>query len=208
MAERGRPRNFDRQQALRRAMELFWRKGFDNTSMADLTEAMALRPPSIYAAFGGKEALFNEALDLYVSSQGRDIWDGIDTAPSARAAMEHLLKSTARSYSAGPGSRGCMVVLAAPQMEGANAAVSERLKAERAGNVATLERRLKRAVSEGEIAPQISCRAIANYFATVQHGMSIQARDGASRRALLAVADCAMAGWGSLVESSPAAGRE
>lgn len=180
-------------------MELFWMKGFDNTSMADLTDVMGLNPPSVYAAFGSKEGLFREALDLYARTEGSGIWDHVETAASAREAISMLLRATAESYTRGPDPRGCMIVLAAPQMQGANPAVCDELKARRLDNVAVLQRRLERAVVEGEIPGDADCTSIASYFACLQHGMSIQARDGASRETLLAIAECAMAGWDGLV---------
>jgi AcrR family transcriptional regulator len=207
MALRGRPRSFDREQALGRAMDLFWRQGFDSTSLSELTEAMGLNPPSLYAAFGSKEELFKEALELYTRSEGAGIWEQVPTAPTAREAVAGMLRATARAYTRGAGKRGCMVVLAAPQMQGGNPAVCDELKRRRRQNAAILQARLERAVMEGEVAPDADCRAIADYYATLQHGMSIQARDGASRERLLAVADCAMAGWDSLVGVKPARAR-
>jgi AcrR family transcriptional regulator len=207
MALRGRPRTFDRDEALGRAMDLFWRQGFDSTSLSQLTEAMGLNPPSLYAAFGSKEELFKEALDLYTRSEGAGIWEPVPDAATAREAVAGMLRATARAYTRGPGKRGCMVVLAAPQMQGGNPAVYDELKRRRRQNVAILQARLERAVMEGEVAPDADCRAIADYYATLQHGMSIQARDGASRERLLAVADCAMAGWDSLVGVKPARAR-
>ena len=203
MALRGRPRNFDREDALGRAMDLFWRQGFDNTSLAQLTDAMGLKPPSLYAAFGSKEDLFKEALDLYAETEGGGIWEQVPTAPTAREAVAGMLKATARAFTRGPGKRGCMMVLAAPQMQGGNPAVCDELKRRRRQGAAILQARLERAVAEGELAPGTDCKAIANYYVTLQHGMSIQARDGASRATLLAVADCAMAGWDDLTGVRP-----
>lgn len=189
-------------------MELFWMKGFDNTSMADLTSAMGLNPPSVYAAFGSKEALFREALDLYAHTEGCGIWEHVETAATVHDAISTLLRATAASYTRGPDPRGCMIVLAAPQMEGANPAVCDDLKARRLNNLVVLERRLERGVAEGELPPGTDCASIASYFACVQHGMSILARDGASRETLLAVAGCAMAGWDGLVSPKACTGPE
>lgn len=187
-------------------MEVFWLRGFDNASLSELTNAMGLRPPSLYAAFGSKEALFKEAVELYVRTQGDGIWNEVPEAASAREGIARMLRATACAYTRGAEPRGCMIVLSAPQMQGASPEVSEELRRRRAENVAVLERRLDRAVAEGEIPPEADCRSVANYFATVQHGMSIQARDGASREELLAIADCAMAGWDRLVRRTSEAG--
>lgn len=199
MAERGRPRGFDREKALHQAMQVFWRKGFDSASLAELTGAMGINPPSLYAAFGSKEDLFREAVALYADSEGGTIWDVVETAPSARAAVAGMLRNSAEAFTRGAGSRGCMIALAAPQMQGASPQACAEVKRLRAGNTALLERRLKRAVKQGELPAETDCRAIAEFYATVQHGMSIQARDGASRKTLLGIAEAAMAGWDTLV---------
>ncbi|EWH00181.1 TetR/AcrR family transcriptional regulator [Halomonas sp. BC04] len=159
---------------------------------------MGINAPSLYATFGSKEALFQEAVALYVRTEGSGIWEQVETAPTAYAAIEHVLRTTAEAFTRGPVPRGCMIVLAAPQMQGVNAQVCDALKAHRQANGSLLERRLKRAVEEGELPTSTDCRALANYIVTLQHGMSIQARDGASRETLLAIADCAMTGWDAL----------
>ncbi len=205
MPERGRPRSFDRTEALEKAMDLFWRKGFDNASIGELTAATGLAPPSLYAAFGNKEALFGAALDHYARTAGSGIWERLDQAPTAREGVRALLAATAERYTRTAPPRGCMIVLAAPQMEGGNAVVAEMLAAQRRRNAARIEQRLRRAVATGELPPAADCRAIAAYVACVQHGMSIQARDGASREDLRAVADCVLAGWEALLERSAAA---
>lgn len=186
-------------------MELFWAKGYEKTSISDLTQAMGLKPPSLYAAFGSKEALFQEALALYTRTQGDGIWDAVESAPTARAAVEEVLRRTALAYSSGETPRGCMVVLAAPQSEGASPAVCEALKARRRETGCLLQRRLERAVTEGELPPQTDYAAMATYYVTVQHGLSIQAQDGASRKTMLAVVACAMAAWEQL--TSPDSGK-
>lgn len=206
MAERGRPRSFDRQAALRQAMNVFWAKGYDGTSLADLTGAMGINPPSLYAAFGSKENLFREAVALYSTSEGDDIWSGIEQAPTAREAIAAMLRASAESFSRPGKPRGCMIVLSALNADDGNAAICEALREQRAGNIRQLRERLARAISEGELPDTIDPRAVATFYASVQHGMSILARDGASRKTLLAVADNAMLAWGGLVsaKSQPA----
>ena len=111
MAERGRPRSFDRSAALVRAMEVFWTKGYEGASISDLTEAMGIGSPSLYAAFGSKEALFREAIELYGRTEGPAIWDAVENAPDARSAVAGFLTATAHSFSRPGKPRGCMVVL-------------------------------------------------------------------------------------------------
>jgi AcrR family transcriptional regulator len=195
MAERGRPRSFDRDAALTRAMELFWVKGYEGASISDLTEAMGIGSPSLYAAFGSKEALFREAIELYGRTEGPAIWDAVETAPDARSAVAGFLTATAHSFSRPGKPRGCMVVLSQLNTTEASASVCAALRENRAQGQSGLETRLRRAVDDGELAPGTDVAALAAFYLTVQQGMSIQARDGASEEKLLAVAKGAMAAW-------------
>ena len=199
MTQRGRPRSFDRAVALRRAMEVFWAQGYDGTSMSDLIVAMNVNSPSIYAAFGRKEELFREAVALYRATEGGRIWGAMTTAPSARAVIETVLRVSAEEFTRPGKPRGCLVVLGALHADDGNEAVRRELQEHRAENMKMLLLRLKRGVAEGELPDGPDWRAIAAFYITVQQGMSIQARDGASRKALLAIADCAMAAWDGLV---------
>ena len=195
MAERGRPRSFDRSAALARAMEVFWTKGYEGASISDLTEAMGIGSPSLYAAFGSKEALFREAIELYGRTEGPAIWDAVENAPDARSAVAGFLTATAHSFSRPGKPRGCMVVLSQLNPTEASASVCAALRENRAQGQSGLERRLRRAVEVGELAPGTDVAALAAFYLTVQQGMSIQARDGASEETLLAVAKGAMAAW-------------
>ena len=195
MAERGRPRSFDRSAALARAMEVFWTKGYEGASISDLTEAMGIGSPSLYAAFGSKEALFREAIELYGRTEGPAIWDAVENAPDARSAVAGFLTATAHSFSRPGKPRGCMVVLSQLNATEASASVCAALRENRAQGQSGLERRLRRAVEVGELAPGTDVAALAAFYLTVQQGMSIQARDGASEETLLAVAKGAMAAW-------------
>lgn len=199
MAERGRPRSFDRQAVLRQAMNVFWAKGYDATSLADLTSAMGINPPSLYAAFGSKENLFREAIALYSTSEGDDIWSGIEQAPTAREAIATMLRASAESFSRPGKPRGCMIVLSALNADKGNAAICETLREQRADNIKQLRQRLERDITESKLPAAIDTRAIATFYVTIQQGMSIQARDGASRKVLLTVADNAMLAWEGLV---------
>jgi AcrR family transcriptional regulator len=203
-SSKGRPRGFDRAEALRHAMRLFWAKGFDGASMADLTAAMGINPPSLYAAFGSKEALFREATDLYSETEGVDIWRSLHQPATARQAVEGFLRESAAAFSRAGDPPGCLIVLGALNSNGNNAAICEDLRQRREANVAELRTRLEAAVREGELPAGIDCEAIAVFYVTVQQGMSIQARDGASYARLLAAADGAMAAWDSLTAGSPA----
>lgn len=200
MAERGRPRSFDRAAALRRAMEVFWAKGYDSASMADLTAAMGIAAPSLYAAFGSKEGLFREALQLYGTTEGLGIWGGLDSAPTARAAVEGFLTATADAFSEPGKPPGCMVVLSAVNATGTGPDLCQDLRRDRADGIARLRARLERAVAEGELPPGFDSAAAADFYVTVQQGMSIRARDGAPRESLAATARCALAAWDAMAK--------
>jgi AcrR family transcriptional regulator len=205
---RGRPRAFDRDAALKRATHLFWRKGFEATSISDLTEAMGIGSPSLYAAFGSKEALYVEALNHYGENYEPLVWDRFRAAGTAReAVMAYLLDSAAvLSGSVADNPPGCMVALASVCAE-SQAGLAELLRSGRALGLDRIEARLERAVAEGELPAALDRRALARFVQTVQAGMSIQARDGADRAELEAAARIAMLGWDARIAESGGARR-
>ncbi|MDN3621814.1 TetR/AcrR family transcriptional regulator [Methylobacterium isbiliense] len=194
---RGRPRGFDREAALGQAMRLFWRKGFTATSISDLTQAMGIGSPSLYAAFGSKEALYAEALRHYGERYEASVWANFAAADTARAAVEALLMDSAAALTGSSGGeepRGCMVTLSAAGSEGP-AELGALVCAARARGFDRVVARLERAAAEGEIGPAADVACLARFVMTVQGGMSLQARDGANRTELEAVARQAMRGW-------------
>jgi AcrR family transcriptional regulator len=195
MAVIGRPRGFDRDAALEAAMFLFWRKGFAATSMNDLCDAMGVRSPSLYAAFGSKEALYLEAVEHYVRTQGPPVWDKLAEGATARAGIENLLMAGTESL---PKSRatpaGCMAVLAAVGDEWP-AAITRVVKKVRLEMLGMLRSRLETAVAKGELPASTNIDGLSRFYLSVFQGMAIQARDGASQAELKAVAATAMAGW-------------
>lgn len=193
---RGRPRAFDRDAALEQATRLFWSKGYEATSMTDLTGAMGIGSPSLYAAFGSKEALYAEALQHYVDSNEHFVWAAFKAADSARGAVQSLLMDSAAALTGciADMPRGCMVTLSSVGSEG-HAGLGEIVKAARAVTLERLEERLEQAKKSGEIPQATDGRALARFVQAVQTGMSILARDGASRSELENLTLVAMAGW-------------
>jgi AcrR family transcriptional regulator len=204
MAERGRPRGFDKDQALARAMELFWAKGYEGASMAELTAAMGIASPSLYAAFGSKEDLFRQSLTLYGASEGPEIWDAVENAATAFEAVEGYLMQSARVFTRPGKPPGCLVVLSALHATEASATLRRELTAMRKRSVVDLAARLAKGVAAGEISHEANLKAIASYYVTVQQGMSIQARDGASRKLLESIARAALAAFQPLTSAGAA----
>ncbi|WP_226860675.1 TetR/AcrR family transcriptional regulator [Dickeya dianthicola] len=193
---------FDRENALAKATHLFWRKGFSATSMADLTAAMGIGAPSLYAAFGSKEELYAEAICYYAEHYGERIWAGFDHAQTARDAVQTYFMDSAAaltgSYST-EDPRGCMLALSAVGEEG-NIPLGELVRNARAQALRKLEHRFSQAVSEGELAASVNINGLARYVLAVQGGMVLQARDGASRAELEDVARYTMQGWDAQAE--------
>ncbi|MGE7416235.1 TetR/AcrR family transcriptional regulator [Methylobacterium tarhaniae] len=202
---RGRPRAFDREAALSEAMRLFWRKGFAATSIADLTQAMGIGSPSLYAAFGSKEALYAEALRHYGARYEASVWARFAAAATAREAIEALLMDSAAALTGSSGRAepcGCMVTLSMVGSEG-HAELGEIVRTARACGLERVAARLARAVAEGEVAASVDLPSLARFVMTVQGGLSLQARDGASRAELEAVARHVMLGWDQRVAGRP-----
>ncbi len=202
MAERGRPRAFDRAEALQKAMLLFWEKGFQGAAMSELTAAMGVNAPSLYACFGSKEGLYREAMALYESGDGAELAAAIAAAPTVRDAIEIYLMRSAALFSRPGKPAGCMIVLSVVHAAGTSEEAGRALRDARTEMQGVLEARLRGALASGELSAGDPA-AIAAFYCTVQQGMSIRARDGASRAELEAVAQGAMAAWDGLTSSRP-----
>jgi AcrR family transcriptional regulator len=190
----GRPRAFDMDQALDQALHVFWEKGYDGASVADLTEAMGINPPSLYAAFGNKEALFKKALDRYEAKRDQIMGEAF-AAPTAREAMTRLLEGTAERLSDKCNPRGCLMVQGALSGGEECEAVKRDLSSRRAGGEALIRKRLKRAKREGDLPSNVDAAALARFVATVMHGMAVQAAGGAAPKELRAIVNTALRAW-------------
>ena len=190
---RGRPRSFDRDEALERAMEVFWRRGFEGASLNDLTGAMGINPPSLYAAFGDKEHLFLEAVERYLKK--RDDECPYEDAPTAQEAIEKLLTYVATEFTRPCNPRGCLMVMAATTSSASSARLQSALAQHRAASRTCLKARIDRGLAEGELPRGTDTGALADFYHSIVAGMSLQARDGASRKSLMAIAKTAMHAW-------------
>lgn len=190
-----RPREFDVDEALRRAMTLFWARGYEGVSLAELAAVMGINKPSLYAAFGDKEALFRKAVELYDTTTGRLATQALEEASTAREAIERVLRLNASDYAATDRPAGCMIVLAATVGAVENELIREYLAQCRREGEAALRRRIALGVTEGELPESVEAENLARFYNSVLQGMSIQARDGATSAQLNLIADAAMAAW-------------
>ncbi|MEU9705652.1 TetR/AcrR family transcriptional regulator [Streptomyces sp. NPDC047981] len=191
--QRGRPRSFDRLTALEQATMAFWEHGYETTSVADLTRAMGISAPSLYAAFGDKKALFEEVVEAYAVSYGAYGGRAFEEEPTARGALGRMLREAAGLFTDPSHPRGCLMISAATNCS--NPEVEQTLRERRARNLAAFEARIRRGVDAGELPAGTDTGTLARLYGAVLQGMSQQARDGATRAELEAVAEAAMRSW-------------
>ena len=200
---RGRPREFDREKALTAAMLLFWRKGYHATSQRDLAEALGIAMPSLYAAFGSKESLYVEAVDLYMQVSRDLLWRHLEESGTARDAIRELLLSTARELTdchAHP--VGCMVTLANVD-EDMPPAVATAIRKARCDWLDVVLERLKSAVDDGELPSSTDVNSLSRLYVAIIQGIAVQAHDGADLVELKTVVDLAMTAWPVNAANSP-----
>ena len=190
----GRPRSFCKNQALDRALEVFRRKGFDGASICDLTEAMGINPPSLYAAFGNKEQLFCQALDRY-SDVYAERRAAVLSAPTAREGVEALLRDSVTNLTDKSKPSGCLYVQAVVGGSEHSACIRDMLKAKREESELAILNRLECAKAAGELPGDTDPGALARYITTVGQGLAVQAAGGATRKDLDRVVDLALEAW-------------
>jgi AcrR family transcriptional regulator len=187
----GRPREFDADIALDQAMEVFWRHGYEGATIAQLTEAMGINPPSLYACFGNKEGLLKAALDRY--SKLRGSWmDEVVAAATARDVAERMLMGIADKQTDPANPPGCLLVQGGIACGSGSENVPFELAARRAENEDQLRDRFIRAKAEGDLKPSSDPAALARYVLAVSVGMGVMASSGADREALRQVASVAV----------------
>lgn len=201
-ARRGRPRSFDRQDALCAALRVFRERGYEGTSIADLQEALGgLSPPSLYAAFGSKEELFMEAVELYTGQIRAAAARALAEAPTTKARVEALLRSAVVATTQPGEPRGCLLVQGALVCSPSSDNVQRYLHELRIETHRTITKCLKDGLAAGELPARTDIAGLASFYTTLIHGLAIQARDGASRASLTATVDRAMTAWDALVGS-------
>lgn len=193
---RGRPRGFDRDAALKAAMLLFWRHGYDGVSIAQLATAMGIAPPSLYAAFGPKEQLYREAVQLYLSS-GRLGLKGLEEEARAKDGVHAVLRSAAKAFTQPDMPPGCMVGVGALRCAEENGIIEKATADLRRLSAQAMQHRIERARKDGELGTSVPPQALTDFYTAIVEGMSVLACDGASRERLLRLADTAMAAWPS-----------
>lgn len=189
----GRPREFDRALALEKARDAFWSRGYEAVAMSDLVELLGIASARIYAAFGSKEALFREAIALYMEGEGGFAARALAQEATVRAAIARMLREAVLLYTASGRPQGCMVVTAATNCSSQNDAVTAWLSAHRRARTDAIVERLRQARDAGELHADADVVALGDVYAALLHGLSVQARDGVSRERLLALLDPAMA---------------
>lgn len=192
LAVRGRPREFDVEEALAAALRVFWTKGYEGASLSDLTEAMGITRPSLYAAFGNKEALFKQALDLYEREKLAYARSALD-APTARGVAQRMLDGTIENITSE--CRGCLGVIASVSCSNPDSPIGQVMR-DRTQHVRTaLVERLQKAIDEGDFTTPVEAETMTRYLLAVMQGIAVQAGSGASRGELQEVAEATLAIW-------------
>lgn len=189
---RGRPRAFDREEALAKAAETFWRRGYEGASIADLTEAMGITPQSLYAAFSSKAELYTEALERYRSREGAMTMLALSSEPHAVVALARVLREAARDFTRADRPSGCMVSTALLGCAAENETMANHVAMLRTAALMRLRDRIEQGVRDGHLRPETDAAALARFIGATIQGMAVQARDGASESELRTIAEHAV----------------
>jgi len=191
---RGRPSNFNHEEALEKALQVFWAHGYEGASMAELTEALGINKPSIYAAFGNKEELFHKALGKYLSGPLSYISEAMNQ-PTARETVETFLTKSAELLTNPNNPRGCMIVQGALTCGKGSNTIQQELIVYRSDLETSFAKRFELAKVQGDLPPEVNTKQLAKYIATIHQGMSVQATSGTSKEELLNVIQQALKNW-------------
>jgi AcrR family transcriptional regulator len=175
-------------------MELFWKRGYDNTTLQDLQTAMGdISPPSFYAAFGSKEQVFAEAVELYKSEVACDAVTALMTGKTARQSIEAFMRASLKMFTSTSSPRGCLMLMGA--LNSTNPAADRMLRDHRCQGQEMLRERIKRGVTDGDVPKGADVNAVAAFYTTVSHGLSVSAKDGIPTATLARVVDGAIGAW-------------
>ncbi|HTG38518.1 TetR/AcrR family transcriptional regulator [Sphingomonas sp.] len=193
-APKGRPREFCTDAALAKALHIFWTKGYEGASITDLTEAMGITRPSLYAAFGNKESLFRKALDLYEREKLDYMRCALD-APTARGVVERLMRGGVANQTSEADAKGCLGVISTVTCGDDAQGIRDEVIARRASSRAALIERFERARAQGDFGTEIDVEALINYLFAFLQGLAVQAGSGATRGELDRTVDLALKFW-------------
>ena len=191
---RGRPLAFNQDDALEKALQVFWSRGYEGASMAELADALGINKPSIYATFGNKEALFRKALARYATGPAAFVSEAMKE-PTARLVVEKFLMQAVDFFSDKNTPNGCMIVQGALTCSAGSTLIQQELIAYRKSYEDALVQRLEQAITQGDLPKNVNAAALAKYIATIHQGMSVQATSGATREELSAIVEMALKSW-------------
>jgi AcrR family transcriptional regulator len=190
----GRQRAFDTEKALDQALTVFWRKGYEGASLPDLTKAMGINKPSLYAAFGNKESLFRQAIDRYVAGPACHIREALDS-PTARGVVERWLLGGIELVTGEGRPAGCFMVQGALACGEQGEIVKEEMAKRRVAGETALRHRFERAIQEGDLPSGGDAASLATYVVAIAYGMAVQAAGGAKADDLRKIAEMVIASW-------------
>ncbi len=196
LPHKGRPREFCTDAALAAALRVFWSKGYEGASLADLTEAMQITRPSLYAAFGNKEALFHKALDLYEAEKLEYTRVALEQ-PTARAVAEHFMRGALAMQTSQCDPKGCLGVISAMACGAEAESIKADVIARRASSQAALVDRFEQAKRDGDLPAHVDALGLTSYLYALLQGMAVQAGSGATRAELERLVDTSLAVWPS-----------
>lgn len=205
--KKGRPRTFDRDEALEKALNVFWQQGYEPASIAELCAAMEISPPSLYSAFGNKAQLFLEAARHYKKIYWNPAWQRLAASPDIFVGMAAFFHEAARIVTLQDAPCGCLIILAATNVSAEGQEVNDALRELRKQDLDGFLARIRRAVDDGQLPADTDAPMIAAAFSTMLDGMSLRARDGAPRAELEQVGAIAISMFHSIPTSSPTGGQ-
>lgn len=190
----GRPRSFDPDKALDKALRVFWRRGYEGASLPELTKAMGINRPSMYAAFGNKEQLFKKVVDRYCEEPTAHLEECL-AAPTIREVAERLIRGTAERLASPKNPRGCLILQGALACGKESDAIRRDLTARRAERELAICERFAQAAKKGELPKGVDPDGLARYVSTVMQGLAVQATSGATGEELMGIAEVALRNW-------------